>query len=124
MIISRYRVVRQPFLDHQDGIANAWCLPRERAIGGPSTWTPGIVLKAAILPPCLRRFSRILTDVEVLLPAEEDELAVVLQRNQTASDLDDVLWLVVEPPRNAKWIAIIVDSSMRTRRSPPPTRIA
>ena len=97
MIISRYRVVTQPFLDHQDGIAKrvvfATRTGHRRAID-VDTWNRIESGDFASLPPPVLKD---LTDVEVLLPAEEDELAVVLQRNQTASDLDDVLWLVVEP---------------------------
>ncbi len=97
MLISQNRVVTKPFLDNRDGITKrvvfATRTAQRRAID-VDTWDRIEKGDFAALPPAVLKD---LADIELLLPAEEDELAVILRRNQSAIEADDVLWVVVVP---------------------------
>jgi uncharacterized protein len=97
MKISRYRVVTPPFLDRRDGITKrvvfAARTAQQRAIGVEMCDRIEARDFASLSPAVLKD----LVDIELLLPAEEDELAVILQRNQAAIEAAQSLDINVQP---------------------------
>jgi uncharacterized protein len=97
MILSRYHVVTQPCLDHQDGVAKRVVFATrtaQRRVVDVDTWDRIAQGDVGSLPPPV---ARDLADIELLVPADEDEAATILQRNQAAIENDDSLVVVVEP---------------------------
>lgn len=97
MILSRYCVVTEPFLDERDQTVKHIVFgtrKAQRRVIDAETWQR-IVGGAWDSVP--RPILHDLVEAEILVPPEEDELAVVLGRNAAAAEDEDVLYLVIEP---------------------------
>jgi uncharacterized protein len=97
MVVSRYHVATPPFLDRQDGIAKRVVLATRTAEWrgiGVHTWD---WIEKGDIAPLSPVVLQDLLDIELLVPAEEDELATILKRNEAAIEGDEELCVRVQP---------------------------
>jgi uncharacterized protein len=97
VIVSRYCVVTDPFLDETDRLTKRVVFgtrKAQRRILDVATWDR---LSHGALESVPQAIVRDLVEAEILVPAEEDELAAILGRNHAAAADEDVLYVVIEP---------------------------
>ena len=97
MILSRYCVITPPFLDEADQVFKRIAFgtrKAQRRIVDVATWDRIEQGAVDALPPDVVED---LVEAEILVPADEDELATILGRNVAAAEDEDVFHLVVAP---------------------------
>jgi uncharacterized protein len=102
MQLSRYLVAGEPFREHADG-------PLQRAVLATRTgqavvlpdrlWNALVAGDLDAVPPAVRSE---LGEIEALVPADEDELAAILHRNDVAAEQDQDLYVVIQPTANCQ----------------------
>ena len=95
--LSAYHVASQPFLDENDGVIKRLVFSTRTAtvvIIPEKCWIATRNANLAALPESMVAE---LCEIELLVPADTDELATVLARQHAASITDDRLTLVVQP---------------------------
>ena len=97
MKLSHYHAVSQPFVDEQTGDFRRVVFPTRTAEPRIVDEVAWLLLEAGQLDQLPRETLLELAGIELLVPDDEDELAVILQRNDAAALDDDNLYLVIQP---------------------------
>lgn len=97
MKLSRYHVLSPPVVDGKTGDLKCVIFATRTAearLISPEAWA---LIESGQFEQLPREVLTELVDIEILVPDEQDELRLVLQRNQAAIADDDNLYLVVQP---------------------------
>jgi uncharacterized protein len=97
MKLSRYHVLSPPVYDEQAGVNKQVVFSTRTAeprVVDQATWQSVAAGRFDELPPALL-FE--LVNLELLVPDDEDELALIIEQNNAAAQEDDNLYLVIQP---------------------------
>jgi uncharacterized protein len=95
--LSNYRVVTPPFFDELEGRTKLVLYANRTAsvrIVDEATWN---LIEVGLFDQLPQEMLFDLVEIELIVPAIEDELATIINRNDASSINDDSLYLVIQP---------------------------
>src|SRR4051794_20966149 len=95
--LSAYHVASQAFLDENDSIVKRLVFATRKAAVVVIPEECWIAIRNGNLAALPESMVAELCEIELLVPADTDELAIVLGRQRAASATDDRLTLVIQP---------------------------